>query len=87
MVIWKFPIDIRDKQLVEMPECAEILTVQVQHGQPCLWASVDPSRKREWRRIFTVGTGHWPKPLADWRYIGTYQLSNGDLVYHIFANG
>lgn len=84
MVVWKFPLEATHEQYVEMPEGAIILTVQVQRGQPCLWASVDPGREREWIRIFRVGTG-CPGPLEDWHYAGTYQLHDGSVVYHVFA--
>lgn len=46
--IWKFELKVGDKQTVEMPEGAEILTAQFQGDTLCLWALVRviiPSRK------------------------------------------
>lgn len=36
--IYKYPLEITDKQSVEMPISAEILTVQIQKEKPFLWA-------------------------------------------------
>ena len=84
MTIWKFLIDTTDMQEIEMPEGAEILTVQLQHGKPCLWAIVNPEAAcRQNRRIETFGTGHLMSEQAR-RYVGSYQLYGGDLVFHVF---
>lgn len=40
--IWKYPLYVQDVQTVEMPDEADILTVQVQGDVPCLWAMVNP---------------------------------------------
>ena len=81
--IWKFPVKVKDVQGVEMPEGAEILTVQLQHGQGCIWAVVDPGAEKVWRYFTTYGTGHPIINGAD-TYIGTYQESSGYLVWHVF---
>ena len=39
--IWKFPVPVNDGNVLEMPEGAKILSVQVQGETPCLWALVD----------------------------------------------
>jgi hypothetical protein len=85
MRIWKYPLEVTDYQDIEMPQDAEILTVQVQRGTPCLWALVNPDKPREARRIFTVGTGHDARHIVGWHYVGTYQLHMGRLVFHVFA--
>lgn len=43
--IYKYPLDVTDRQVIAMPEDAEILTVQVQNGKPMLWAVVDPNKE------------------------------------------
>lgn len=47
--IWKFTLEVKDIQTLDMPKGAEILTVQFQetHGQ--LWALVDPNAEMEER--------------------------------------
>lgn len=83
--IWKFPLAVNDKQAIQMPKGAKILTVQVQGdgGLPCIWALCDTEAPLENRLIAMFGTGHQaPEGAAD--YIGTFQLHNGEFVFHVF---
>jgi hypothetical protein len=84
--IYKYQLSIADIQSISMPEGAEILTVQVQRDIPCLWALVNPERTNTERRIETFGTG---LPVrsdmgVERKYVGTYQVHSGDLVFHVF---
>lgn len=80
--IYKYAIEVTDQQTVSMPAGADILTAQVQHGQVCLWARVDPLAAITQRKIRVAGTGH---PVAsEWAYIATVQLAGGGLVFHVF---
>lgn len=81
--IWKFPLKTDDVQQIEMPEGAQILCVQMQGGNPCIWAMVDPEAEKTKRTFEIFGPGH-PVPEATRMYIGTYQLYNGSLVFHLF---
>ncbi len=81
--IWKYQLEVTDQQSVSMPRNAEILHVAAQHGVACLWAEVTPDTPEEDRSILIVGTGH-PIPIGDRRYIGTFQLSGGALVFHAY---
>jgi hypothetical protein len=88
--IWKFGLSVTDLQVVSMPLGSEILCVQTQNGQPQLWAMVDP--KAEFvshRQIAIFGTGHSipDEPVALRKYIGTFQMHDGGLVFHAFDNG
>jgi len=82
--IWKFPLETTDIQQIEMPVDAEILTVQTQNGKPNIWAlvSTDAPKRKVSFEIF--GTGHPVPENANRRYVGTYQLSGGALVFHCF---
>ena len=85
--VWKFPLDVADTQLVEMPANAHILTVQEQHGMVCLWALVNPAMPPEGRKILIAGTGHERQDLdALVNYISTFQLAGGALVFHVFED-
>jgi len=80
--VWKFPLRVDDVVPVEMPEDAKLLTVQLQRGEPCLWALVCPEAPKRTRFLRIVGTGH---PVEDdLLYVGTFQLQNGALVFHLF---
>ena len=84
MRIWKWTLEIADRQQLPMPKGAKLLTVQIQHGLAQLWALVDEKAPIIDRTIATYGTGN---PLPDGylgEYIGTYQISGGALVFHVF---
>jgi len=81
--IWKFSLKVVDSQMVEMPRGATLLCVQVQWHVPCLWVQVDSEQPKEKREILTVGTGHlMPEKIGS--YLGSYQLENGALIFHVF---
>ena len=71
--------------IVEMPYGAKILTMQLQCGEPCVWALVDPEEERIQKRAFRIfGTG-WDIPESPaMEYVGTYQELGGALVWHVF---
>ena len=84
--IWKFELETTDNQKLEMPVNAEILNMQTQSETLCLWALVDPAAPKETRYFEVFGTGC---PLrydmgVSRTYIGTYQLNDGALVFHVF---
>lgn len=83
--IWKFPINL-DKSIVQMPKDAEILTIQTQNDTPCIWALVNPENANESRHFEVYGTGHniYYEMGIDRKYIGTFQLHGGSLVFHLF---
>ncbi|MBA7614272.1 hypothetical protein ES703_21535 [subsurface metagenome] len=87
LTIYKYPIPIEDHFTLELPKDARILTVQIQRGTPQLWAVVDPEAEKEIRHFRLSGTGH-PLGGSDFlkmsNYIGTFQIENGALVFHLF---
>lgn len=86
LTIWKFPLVLEDFQWLWMPHGAELLSVQAQAGKPQLWALVDPSAVKVKRSIRTCGTGHSLREEHG-KYVGTYQLDGGALVFHVFDMG
>lgn len=84
--IWKFPINSFDKSSIAMPIGAEILSVQNQNENICLWALVDPSVDKEFRTIEIVGTGHAIHYYTNtsMKYISTFQINKEQLVFHAF---
>lgn len=81
--IYKYPIEVVDEQEVSMPIGAKILCVQLQYGKPCLWVEVNLDEAvHEKRKVFVHGTGN--RYEEHQRYIGTFQLSNGNFVFHVF---
>jgi hypothetical protein len=86
MEIWKFPLQMQDVQKIDMPQIEKILCVQVQNNQPCLWALCYPGTAKQKRKITIYGTGHYmSEGYRD--HIGTFQISGGQLVFHVFDEG
>lgn len=86
MTIWKFPLQTTDEQIINMPLVNRPLTVQVKNGTPCLWSVVDPSSEIIKVRVRIFGTGH-SGDMDAMEYIGTYQLHDGALIFHVFLAG
>jgi hypothetical protein len=84
--VYKYELKLTDEQSVNLPKGAEVLTIQVQHDTPCLWAMVDPNAPKEARFFETFGTGHVIRTDmgVERSYIGTYQIHDGALVFHVF---
>lgn len=94
--IYRYRLNIIDEQTISMPTGAEILTVARREGahrallgvgshEPVeMWALVDPDAPMQERRIRIAGTGH---PLADvdnLAFLGSVQIAQGQLVFHVF---
>lgn len=82
--IWKYPLQSTDVQSIGLPEGAKILTVQVQQDEVCMWACVNPNKQLEPRTIHIYGTGYDVQNSEQLKYISTFQLHNGNLVFHAF---
>lgn len=95
--IYKYVLEPRDAQQVNMPNEAVVLSADVQRGEICIWAKVPTDRPAaamarkiadveaiRARTFLIYGTGH-PMPDHDnFKFIGTVMLQSGDLVLHIF---
>lgn len=80
--IWKFTMH-GPRQTIEMPEGAQILSLQTQHNEPQIWALVDPGADKESRTFRAIPTGAEFSP-AGLAYVGTFQINDGSLVFHIY---
>lgn len=91
--IWKYQLFEVDEQIIRIPIRGEILSVQCQGEQICLWVMVRPDEPMTNRTIEVLGTGN-PIPETDKpfsrqpirAFIGTVQMPTG-LVWHIFEKG
>ena len=81
-VIWKY--EIKGMRSIEMPEGAEILTVQNQNNNIVLWILVNPNAEKETRIFEVYGTGHiiQQNNKFEREYTGTCQI--GEYVWHVF---
>lgn len=88
--IWKKQIEVTDVQLIEVPRGSSVLSVQVQNSVPCIWYVVPDTETKETDKIqlMIFGTGN---PIGeniysyDIRFIGTFQMHDGQLVLHLFG--
>jgi hypothetical protein len=82
--VWKFPIPIEGEFALEMPRDAELLFVAAQNEQGCLWARVitDDRVSIVERRFYLRGTG--AEVDMDCKYVGSFMLRGGALVFHLF---
>lgn len=84
--IWKYDVIVGDFSH-SMPIGAEFLSVQMQWTHPKMWWLVDPVADKEERHFCVLGTGHnVPNRFTSKDHLGTFQLQNGALVFHLFQN-
>ena len=83
--IYNYKLDVIDKQVIQLPQNAQILSVQEQHGELCLWALVEEQAETEDWTIQIIGTGNPAYHVDAGDFIGTVQARGGYLVWHIFA--
>lgn len=85
MKIFKYDLRVPEdgdfKTHIEMPYGSEVLSVQVQFRTPRLWALVTNSAP-EMRSFMVVPTGVEVEKVGE--YIGTFQLAEGAMVFHVF---
>lgn len=79
--IWKFEIQVQDRQTIQMPAGAHILTAQAQYDCICLWAEVEATNHLVNRHFEVIGTG---SPVMDGfgDYVATVQLP--PYVWHVY---
>jgi len=85
MKIWKYPIPLDERFALKLPEDTRILCVQVQNNHPCIWALARPDAPKIAYYFHLLATG---QEIDDGEgnliYIGTFQLNNGEYVFHLF---
>jgi hypothetical protein len=92
-IIYKYRLDVIEKQVLKLPRGAQLLCVKNQREQLCVWAVVDtiavglPAEYEE-HTFLLYGTGyaHEELPPSGYQYLGTIQMQAGVLVFHIFIN-
>ncbi len=86
--IWKYKLEVVDRQLLQIPVGFEILTVQVQNDEIALWVMVDRNAPPDSVLIEILGTGNpippTPSSLPYRNYTGTVQTNGDALVWHVF---
>lgn len=87
MRIHKYPLRVTDVVRLQMPKGAKPLCAQTQHGEPYLWAAVDADAPNVEHIINIAGTGHERSDISVGQYVGSFQMLEGALVFHVFDGG
>ena len=83
--IHKQMITFHHEQQIMLPIGAQVLTIEMQFDQPCIWYLCDPSKPVVAHTIRVVGTGiALPDDMNLFIYKGTMQIRDGEVVYHAF---
>lgn len=86
-VIYKYALTIATETDIVMPKGARLLSVQVQRGEPMVWAIVDHSQRTVRRRLSVRETGNPLEDAFSGAFIGTIQMYGGAIVFHVFDCG
>lgn len=81
--IWKYPLLTGAATPLELPQGAELLHVDIQGRDLCLWAKVNTDLPTTPRTIEVFGTGH-PMPSFERQFINTFLVDGGTYVFHAF---
>lgn len=81
--IWKYELQIIDRQEIDMPVGAEVLHVAEQNGVLCMWAVVEPDNVKAPSTILIRGTGHYFTG-DEGHHLGSVVTAGGALVWHVF---
>ena len=84
--VFKYDIIMSDEFTIDMPIGTEVLCIQLQNNIPQLWALVDTDTDKE-KQVYKfrfTGTGHHIDDSLELKYVGTVQLYNDTLVFHLF---
>ncbi len=80
--IWKYPIEITDRFVHDIPSGALFLTL-ASDPQLAMWFEVDTDRPTEMRQFAVFGTGHLMQEDVSLTYRGTVFVQSS-LVFHVF---
>lgn len=84
MVIWKYVMNTPYINF-KMPRGAQILSCQMQHDYPTIWALVDEGAPKELRCFVAIETGQVINtPIARMKFVATILTAKGTVAHHIF---
>lgn len=81
--IWKYQLHLVSKQMIDVPEGAEVVHVGEQGKLFCVWLQVDPEAAKVQKTVYCLGTGEDIPGNAE--HIGTIVRSTAE-VLHFFLD-
>jgi len=82
--VYKYTLVPDDYITLRLPADAQILSIQEKDGHPQMWALVDSRAETEPRTFLMMGTGQDVDENLTLSFIGTFQLKDLGLVFHVF---
>lgn len=82
IAVWKLTFD-NDALRTTLPAGAEILHVNTQKENICMWVEVDSEAPVKTRTFKIIGTGH-KVPPGPRKYLGTVKLQNDTFIFHVY---
>lgn len=76
--------EVKPRMVLTLPAGSEFLAVQIQHGEPRAWFLCEQGAPNFERTFICVPTGE--ASISDEEYLGTFQLGDGALVFHLFED-
>ncbi|EAC6189523.1 TPA: hypothetical protein LWI60_002186 [Listeria innocua] len=84
--IYKYPLAIKDSQVITLPAESTVLSIKNQHEVPVLYAAVNTACEIEgYVNIECRGTGQMLNGKEVTEITETLLFQNGNLVLHFFA--
>lgn len=84
LAVWKYDLNIKDRQEVWLPAGAQILSADLQQGELKLWVLVNPKETiNVSHNLKLAGTGHNINDIII-KFIDTIQFYNGSVIMHLF---
>lgn len=82
MRIWKYPLEIKPVQTLEIPAFAKIIHAGLDpQGVPCIWAQVHRNESKEYRQVCITPTGGDVLSGFD-EHLGSFV--QGEFMWHVF---
>lgn len=82
--IYKYVVPFDNYPTINMHTIYELLHVDNQNEQFCLWAIVDPESEKVETKFTIVGTGQRFDDYLDYDYVGSALFQGGLYVWHLF---
>jgi len=87
-VIYKYPLETKRVQTIEVPQGGEILMFREQHNRPTMWIRHDKGVPTKKQQFMLVPTGDEFIPDnangSTLNYVGSCLLDGGAIVFHLF---
>ena len=87
MKIFKYPLEITDRQEVNIKGLVKVLSVAEQKGNIILYAMVNEESNANYIVVVKIyGTGQEisPSVMDHFKFLGTVSHMGGDLMWHVF---